>query len=128
MNANISESPTIAEVAGAALTGAAALAVKYDANGKIVLAGAGEHALGILPLDTADTVAANARVTVINKQGVTTHWKAGATFAKGAELTPDAAGKAAVATTGNYIIAVALEAATSVGQIVKVQIIKCGKK
>lgn len=126
INSGINSSPTIAEKAGAALNNAACLAAKYDGNGNVVLTGAGNHAVGILIPETPDAVAQGDTLTLQVKD--IGYWKAGATFTKGTELTPDANGKAVAAAAGNFILAVALEEATAADQIIKVQIIKAGYK
>lgn len=122
----INTSPVIAGQAGANMTQPAGVAVKFDANGNFVVAGAGEHAIGLVTIDAPDAVAAGDTLTVQVKDiGL---WKAGGVIPKGAELTPDANGNAAVAAAGNFILAVALESASAAGQFIKVQIIKAGYK
>ena len=64
-NTSINDSQTIAAVAGATITSGAGKAVKYDGNGKIILCSvAGERAIGILPMDTPDSVASGDRARV----------------------------------------------------------------
>jgi len=126
MNTSINESPTICEKAGAPLTGAANLAVKYDANGDVVLAGAGDSAIGILTADTEATVATGDRVTLAIKDIVL--WKTGAAVDKGAELAADVAGKAVTAVATDFIVAIALEDAGAANKTIKVQIVKAGYK
>jgi hypothetical protein len=122
----INDSPTIVGKATAAITGGALLAAKFDANGGIVLAGAGENALGVMLATTPDSVAAGEDVDVqIKDIGL---WKTGAAVAAGAELAANAAGKAITAVATNFVLAIALEAATAADQIIKVQIIKSGVK
>ncbi len=122
----INDSPTIVGEATSDINSGAFLAAKFDENGGIVLAGVGENALGLLLATTPDSVAAGEDVTVqIKDIGL---WKAGAAVAAGAELTSDAAGKAVTATVGNFVTAIALEAATEANQIIKVQVVKYGAK
>ncbi len=126
LSTGINDTPTIVGKATAAINGGAFLAAKFDANGGIVLAGAGNNALGLLLPTTPDAVAAGEDVTVQVKDiGL---WKVGAAVAFGDELTPDANGKAITAAVGNFITAIALEKATAADQIIKVQIVKAGYK
>lgn len=125
ISTSINDSPVITGKATAAINNGAFLAAKFDANGGIVLAGAGEKALGVLIATTPDAVAAGGDVTVqIKDIGL---WKTGAAVAAGAELTSDANGAAVTAAAGNYVTAIALESATAAGQTIKVQIVKSGK-
>ena len=55
-------------------------------------------------------------------------WEAAGAIAVGAELATDATGKAVAATSGAFIIGVALTAATTAGDLVQVQITKSGYK
>ena len=122
---SINDSPTIARIAGGAITSGAFLAAKFDGSGDILQAGAGENAIGLLPAETPEAIAEGDRVTVQVKEiGL---WKAGAAIAAGAELTPDADGKAATAGAGDYVVAIALKAAATADEVIPVQIVKCGK-
>lgn len=126
ISTGINESPVITGKATAAITGGAFLAVKFDANGGIVLAAAGGNALGVLIASTPDNVAAGEDVTVqIKDIGL---WKSGAAVAAGAEVTADVTGRAVAAVAGNYITAITLEPATAANQIIRVQIVKNGAK
>ena len=125
-NAAINESPTISELAGAAMTSPAMKAVKYDSSGNIVFATAGALVAGLLLPSAEDSVASGDRVDVqIKDIGL---WIAGAAVAKGAELASDANGKAVTAAAGDFIAAIALEAASAAGKVIKVQIVKLGYK
>ena len=125
MNHAINNSATIVGQAASALTAPALLAVKFDANGKLVLPSAGDPCMGIVIADTED-VAAGADVHVqIKDIGL---WKTGAAVARGAELTANASGKAITATSGAFILAIALEAASAADEIIQVQIVKAGYK
>ena len=53
-------------------------------------------------------------------------WVTGDAVAAGAELTSNANGAAVTAAQGDYVTAIALEAATAAGQVIKVQIVKSG--
>ena len=125
LNTGINHSPTIVGKSTDAIANGAFLAAKFDETGGIVLAGAGENAIGLLIATTPEAVAAGEDVTVqIKDIGL---WKTGAAVAAGAELTADANGAAVTATTGKYATAIALEAAAAPGAIIKVQIVKSGK-
>ena len=120
----INDSPVIVGKATAALSGAEFLAVKFDTSGGIVKAStAGEATLGLLPAEQGN-IAAGDDVTVQIKECCL--WKAGAAVAAGALLTTDANGKAKTAAAGNFILAVALEAASAADEVIKVQICKAG--
>lgn len=121
----INDSPTVAGVASAAITGGEFLAAKF-ASGKIAVCDtAGELALGII-VPGQDEIEADGDITIQVKD--IGRWKAAAAVAAGVELTTDAAGKAAAAATGNFVLAIALEAATAADQIIQVQIVKAGYK
>lgn len=122
----INTSPTITGKAGVAITNGAFLAVRFDGSGAIVLAAAGSNALGLLVATTPVTVTIGEDVTIqIKDIGL---WTSGAAISAGAELTPNAAGQAVTAATGNHILAIALEAATGAGQPIRVQIVKSGRQ
>lgn len=55
-------------------------------------------------------------------------WTAGTAIAVGDELTTDATGCCTKAATGNFITAIALEAATAKGKAINVQVCKAGYK
>lgn len=122
----INTSPTITGKAGAAITNGAFLAVRFDGSGNIILPAAGGNALGLLIATTPPAIAIGEDVTIqIKDIGL---WTSGAAIAAGAELTPNAAGQAVTAATGNHILAVALAAATGAGQPIRVQIVKSGRQ
>lgn len=120
----INDSPTVAGIAAAAISGKEFTAVSYDGNGKIVAnATKGKNVLGLLGAEHGD-VAAGGTVTVQVKDiGL---WKTGAAVAAGAELTSDVNGKAVTAAAGEFITAIALEAASAADEVIKVQIVKAG--
>lgn len=125
LSTGINDSPTIVGKATSAIANGAFLAAKFDGTGGIVLAGAGENAIGILIASTPEAVAAGDDVTVqIKDNGL---WKTGAAVAAGAELTANADGAAVTVVAGNYATAIALEAAAAPGAVVKIQIVKSGK-
>lgn len=121
---SINASPTIAERAGAAIPGGAGLAVKYDANGCIVpCATAGEPALGVIIMQQGD-VAVGDSVTVQIKDVATC--VSGGAVSKGALVTVNASAQAVAAGAGDFAIGMALSGASAAGQMVQVQICKCG--
>jgi len=125
ISTGINDTPTIVGKAGIPLVNAAFLAVKFDEAGNIVPAGTGENALGLLIASIPEHVDVGEDVTVqIKDIGL---WVTGDAVSAGAELTPDANGAAVTAEEGKYVTAIALEAATAAGQVIKVQIVKSGK-
>lgn len=122
----INDTPTIVGKATAAIADGAFLAAKFDANGGIVLAGAGQNAIGIMLATTPASIAAGEDVNIQIKD--IGFWKSGGVIAAGAELTANADGKAVTAVTTNYVNAIALEAATAADQVIKVQVVKSGIK
>jgi hypothetical protein len=126
ISTGINDSPVITGKATTAINDGAFLATKFDANGGVVLAGAGDNALGLLIATTPEKVAAGEDVTVqIKDIGL---WKTGGAVAAGAELTPDANGAAVTAEEGAFILAIALESAAAEGAVIKAQVIKAGYK
>lgn len=121
----INPSPTIVMEAGEALTDARyrALAIK---DGKLALPGAGANVIGIAIGETDEIVDKGDDVTVQIKD--IGKWEAAAAIAVGAELATDATGKATTAASGQFVLGVALTAATAAGQLVQVQITKQGYK
>jgi len=122
----INTSATIVAPAAAKLEACAGKAVKFDANGKVVLANAaGEVVMGIAVLTTADVVAAGEDVDIqIKEIGKAV---AGAEIKVGAELAVNASGALVTATDGQFVVATALEAAAAAGHIINVQITKYQK-
>ena len=121
----INPSPTIVLPAKVALTGARYLALAVDA-GKVKIPSAGANVIGIAIGETDDAVAAGADVDIQIKD--IGKWKAGAAIAVGAELATDANGKAVTATAGQFIVGIAITAASAAGDLVQVQITKSGYK
>lgn len=118
---SINESPVIAEKAGAAIVDVRGKAVKY-ADGAVVLAGAGEAAIGLGILTNDENLKIGDDLTVqVKDMGVA---YAGAAITKGAELAAGADGVLVPAAGGNYVVAIALEAAAEAGEYIKVQLVK----
>lgn len=120
----INESSTIAAKAGAELKEAAFLAVKYDENGKAVLCGAGEAAMGVVLPETPAVVAADDDITVqIKNIGL---GRAGGAVAAGAKVAVDANGKFVTAAAGNFIVGIAMTAAAKADALFSIDFCKCG--
>lgn len=128
------QSPTIAELAGAAIEDVRNLIMKYDENGAVVLATAGtDIPVGIALIEagfnditgqTAGKVEKGDQVDILIKdRGVVL---AGATIKKGQEVAAGANGMAAVAASGNYVLGIALGNAAE-GEYLEVQIAKYQK-
>ena len=107
-------------LAASSLTGSQYLFAKVDSAGKIAVAGAGELAIGVIE----NKPGAGEPVTVAIYGVIKV--KAGATFAAGAKIAANAAGKAITATTGQQINGIALEAAGAVDQVVSVLLVRAG--
>jgi hypothetical protein len=138
---SINQSPTFAAIATSAISNGAGKAVKFDANGQIVLCSTlGEAAIGILIMQTPSEVAAGDSVTVQVKDICPAI--AGGPFMAGDFLTVDATGKFVKATAAtitvsgavgsvsgqNYISAISLGTASASGDIVQVEIVHAGYK
>lgn len=94
---------TINLVAGADLSAKQYHAVKVDANGNMIAAGAGEVSVGILQDDPS-----TGQTGTVMVHGVT-RAVYGATVAAGASLAADANGKLVAAVAGNAVIGIALQ-------------------
>lgn len=95
----------ISLVAAADLSGKQFYAIKIDTNGNAAVAAAGEAGIGILKNNPASGQVASIQVDGISKA------RAGATIAAGAALASNASGLLVTATTGQYIVGFAKEAA-----------------
>lgn len=116
----INTSATIVEAAGVAAD-FRGKAVKFDA-GKAVLAAAGEMCVGVGLITNSDTTNAGEDVDIQVKEiglGL-----AGAAITKGVELASDANGALVAASTGNFVIGIALDDAAAAGKFIKIQIAK----
>ncbi len=120
----VNESPLISAKAGAELNDVCGKAVKFDDNGSIVLASAGEAPLGIALSSSDDVIPVGGNVDIqIRAIGLV---RAGAAIAPGNELAPDANGMLVPATSGAYI-AVALQKAASAGEFIQALITRGSK-
>lgn len=118
---SINNSATIVEKAGAAISDVRGKAVKYS-SGNVVLCGAGEAAIGVGILTNDEATASGADVDIQVKDiGMVL---TGGAVAKGAELASDANGKLVTASGGDYVIAVAMEAAAAANTYIKAQMCK----
>lgn len=117
----INPTQTIVELAGAAIEDVRNRIMKFDENGKVVLATAGtDIPVGIALIEagynditgeTSGKVAAGEDVDILIKDiGVVL---AGATIKKGQEVTAGADGLAAVAASGDYVLGFALDDAAA---------------
>ena len=122
---SIHTSPTIAKIAAADIANGAGKAVKFDANGKIVVCStAGEAILGFIIMQANGDIKAGDSVTVQTCcKGMAI---AGGAIAAGDLLAVDAKGTVTKAASGNYIVGQAMEAGVA-GGIVHIEIIKGGK-
>ena len=130
----INQSPTIVEKAGVEIADCRNRIMKYDENGNVVLATAGtDMPVGIALIEAgynditgieSGKVAANDQVDILVKDmGVVL---AGATIKKGQEVAAGSDGLAAVASSGDYVLGIALEAAEA-DEYVAIQIAKYQK-
>jgi len=121
---SVNESPLISRKAGAELNDVRGRAVKFDDNGSIVLAGAGDAALGIAILSSDEAIPVGGNVDIqVRAIGLV---KAGAAIAPGDELASDAAGALVPATSGAYI-AISLQKAAAAGEFVQALITRGSK-
>lgn len=126
ISTGINDTPTIVGKAGIPLVNAALHAAKFNAQGEIVPAVAGDNAVGLFIASTPDNVAAGEDVTIqIKDVGL---WVTGAAVLAGAEVAVNAAAQAIPAAANAFIVGIALETATAAGQVIKVQIVKAGYK
>lgn len=118
---SINESPVIVEKAGAAITDVRGKGLKYDTSGNVVLCStAGEAVLGIGIMTNDESTADGADVDIqIKDIGLV---KAGAAITKGAELAVNASGLFVAATAGQYVAAIALEAASAANVYIKARL------
>lgn len=130
----INQSVTIAEKAGADISDVRNLILKYDSDGKVVLATDGtEPLLGLAIIEGGYNDISGAESGKV-KTGDDLEIQikdigyaiASAEIKKGQEVTADAGGKAAVAKAGEYVIGVALNSVAA-GGYSRIQIAKYQK-
>lgn len=126
LGTSINESPVLACLAGETSTDFRATAVKFDANGKVVLAKAKtDIVLGIVIMTNDTPTAVGDQVDVqIKDIGVA---RSGAAFAAGDELTVDTQGRMVKAVAGDNVCAIALKAATAADEYPPVMITRYTK-
>ena len=114
IGSSINKSPTFSAVAGAEIINGAGKAVKFDGSGNIILcSSAGEAAIGILIMQTAEKVASGESVTVqISDRGQAV---AGDTITAGDLLAVNSSGALVKAAETNYVVGQALTAGTNNG-------------
>ena len=125
LGTTINSSPTVVFPAGAAITGARYVALALS-DGKAVLPAAGAMALGISIGETDENVAAGEDIDIQVKD--IGKWMAGEAIDAGDALATDAEGKAVKATSGKFIMGVAMTSAAATGSLVQVQLAKMGYK
>ena len=130
----INQSPTITAKAGANVDDGRNKLYKFNTNGELVLAGAGENVVGIGLIESGYNDVTGAEAGKV-KQGddLTVQIKdiglvmAGAEISVGAEVASNEAGLAVTATDGNYVIGTALDKATASGDYIYIAINKYKK-
>jgi len=104
--------------AGADLSAAQFLFVKLNSSGQVVLAGAGENAIGVLQ-NKPSAVGDAAEVALLS--GGRYKVRAGGALATiGTKISSNASGQAAAAATGQHVLGVQLTTATAANQLVEV--------
>jgi hypothetical protein len=131
LNAFINNSPTVREKLGADIVNAPHKAVAYDENGNIVLATAGEGAIGILLGDTRQEGAGGTPAAKAGQEAdvLIKHiglLEAGGAIAKGAPVTINASGQGVTAAAGDFVFGFAFTAASAAGELAQVQITRSG--
>lgn len=118
----INDSSVIALPAGAAITDVRCRAVKFDSNGAIVLAGAGDAPFGVGIITNNVDIAAGEFVDVQFKNIGLVY--TGGSFSVGASLAVDANG-CFVTASGTGAVAIALQASAGAGQYIRALLL-CG--
>lgn len=116
----INDSSVISLPTGAAITDVRCRAVKFDANGNVILAGAGDKPFGVGIITNDVNVAQGNNVDIQYKNIGLVY--TGGQFAAGANLSVDANGSFVAATTGENataVVAVALQASAGAGAYVR---------
>ncbi len=121
---SINESPTISEKAGAVLADVRGRAVKFNGDGKIVLAGAGDTVFGVGIMTNDVNIQPGADVDIQMKDIGAVY--AGAPITKGSELSAGADGVMVPASSG-AICAIALESAETAGVYIRARLVSYTK-
>lgn len=122
---SINQSPVIVGVSAADITDGRMKAVKFDANGKIVLCStAGEAAAGILIAQGDKDINAGEEVTVQIKD--IGYAKAGAAIKAGDLVAVDANGTFKTAAASQFIVGMAVTSAKAAGSVFQIHLTKGG--
>ena len=121
---SINETPVIVDKAGAVIADVRGRAVKFDENGKFVLAGAGESVIGVGIMTNDVNIQPEQDVNVQIKDIGLVY--AGAAIKKGNELAPGADGAMVPASSG-AICAIALEPAETAGIYIQARLVSYNK-
>ncbi len=124
ISTSVNPSAIISEKAGAAMTEPAFFIAKFDTNGGVVKAGAGECALGVFMPTNDEAVHQGDGVDIQVKD--IGYVKTGGAITKGAAIASDANGKAVAAASGKFILGYALASAAAADEVILVQITKSG--
>lgn len=118
----INDSPTAIFPAAEAIENAQGIAVSLTETGVKLAAAAGDPVIGVIPISENESYEQGEEVTVqIKDIGV---WIAGAEIKIGDELAVDESGKAKKAEEGQFVLGVALSAATKAETRIRFQITK----
>lgn len=121
---SINETPVIVDKAGAVIADVRGKAVKFDENGKFVLAGAGEPVIGVGIMTNDENIQPEQDVDVQIKDIGLVY--AGSAIKKGDELAAGVDGVLVPATSGP-VCAIALEAAVAGGVYIKARLVSYNK-
>ncbi len=122
--AGINTSATVTFPAGADMADIGATAVAL-AEGGLFKPDAGAEVLGVVPVSEDESYKKGDDITVQVKDiGI---WKAGAELERGMLLAADSDGLCQEASSGQWVLARALTAASAKGDLIRVQIIHVGK-
>lgn len=125
IGSTINDSATVVIPAGADLEKPQGIALAVNENGKVVLPTLGANAIGIA-LFSNDPVKSGEDVQIQIKD--IGKMVASEAIKVGDEIMTTAEGKAAKATSGKFIIGVALTKAAAAGSVIEIQITKSGYK
>lgn len=125
LNAFVNNSATVRDVLAADVENAPHKVVAYNTDGELVLPAAdGDPVIGVIlsdaPANDSSVTPAGTEIDVLIKHiGLV---EAGAAVAKGDFLTATANGTVRKATAGEYILGIAMTAATAAGELMQVYI------
>lgn len=127
MGASINTTSVLNEQAGQVISNGAFHLVKYGDNGHVVMCSTeGELAAGVLLPETTKETEIGEDVTIqIKDIGLCL---SGAEVKKGSELMTDTQGRCIPATSGNFVVGYAVTSAAKAGEIIEIDIRKCGYK